>query len=164
MIKNFNEFVNEDFTDLYDRWKKKEVRKEDLFNPEFVDLGDHTSVYWTTGNLVIDGKDTFTWDEIHDYNNNGWRLPTRKELKEVKWKESSVSWRDGGKNIRFGDKKLKINDPEGRYLGKVIDIWSKTETKAKTGAYYLGILGITSNIETAGKTNHMFVFLVKDKK
>lgn len=29
MIKKFKEFVNEDFTDLYKRWKDKEVRKED---------------------------------------------------------------------------------------------------------------------------------------
>ena len=29
MIKKFNEFINEDFTDLYKRWKNKDVRKED---------------------------------------------------------------------------------------------------------------------------------------
>ena len=29
MIKKFSEFINEDFTDLYKRWKKKDVRKED---------------------------------------------------------------------------------------------------------------------------------------
>ena len=114
--------------------------------------------------MVLDGNDTFTWDEIYNYNNKGWRLPTRKELKEVNWKESRVRWKDGEKNIMIGDKILKINDHTYKYLGQRVAIWSKTEeARFKKSAYYLSVTGVGYNIDTSNKQNRLFVFLVKDK-
>lgn len=165
-VKKFEDFVTEGmWGSALKRSNTGEDRREDKFNPDFVDLGEHTSVYWTTENLVLDGNDTFTWDEIYNYNKTGWRLPTRKELKEVNWKESRVRWKDGEKNIMIGDKILKINDHTYKYLGQRIAIWSKTEeTRFKTSAYYLSVTGVDYNIDTANKHNRLFVFLVKDKK
>ena len=51
MIKKFNEFINEDFTDLYKRWKNKEVRKEDKDNTNYVDLGLPSGTLWADRNL-----------------------------------------------------------------------------------------------------------------
>lgn len=63
----------------------EQVRKEDEFNPEYVDLGEDTTVYWAIDNLEIDDEIMFTFDEVKDFNRDGWRLPTAEEVKQISW-------------------------------------------------------------------------------
>ena len=67
MIKKFNEFINEDFTDLYKRWKNKEVRKEDSLEvkmKDFISTKKNSEEYYIEngkvcckGDVVIDDND-----------------------------------------------------------------------------------------------------------
>ena len=69
MIKKFNDYINEDFTDLYNRWKKKEVRKEDKTNAIAVDLGLPSGLLWADRNVdastVIEIGNYFSWGELN---------------------------------------------------------------------------------------------------
>ena len=80
MIKKFAEFINEDFTDLYKRWKKKDVRKEDNLEiklKQFISTTNNPEEYYIENGLVcckgdvviddndlIDGKFPFQFCEV----------------------------------------------------------------------------------------------------
>ena len=64
------------------------LRKEDKYNPEYIDFGPDTTVYWSECALEIDGEVKFDYDWITGWikhNGDGWRLPTVEEVKQLKW-------------------------------------------------------------------------------
>ena len=62
------------------RNKTGQLRKEFSLNP--VDIG--CNVFWSDKNLVINGKEEFTFKDIEKLNLDGWRLPTNKDIEDLK--------------------------------------------------------------------------------
>ena len=136
-VKKFEDFVTEGmWGSALKRSNTGEDRREDKFNPDFVDLGEHTSVYWTTENLVLDGNDTFTWDEIYNFNKTGWRLPTRKELKEVN------PLTELGKTIRTVDIESILKLSANSYQIDFYVISENYEHRQRTSTHIRGIVHI----------------------
>ena len=157
--------VNESlWSDMEDRSIGDRVREEDKFNPEYVDFGENTIVYWAVENLIIDGCSKLYFDEVKDYNNNGWRLPTVKEVKQVDWTRVRKSWYEGYIHILFwgGDElRIKSNDNYGFHM------WtSETDKKNPTAAWSYGFDNMSKfDIDAFNKRfNRLYVFLVKDKE
>ena len=162
-MKKLSKITESIWSDMQDRSSGDTVRKEDKFNPDYVDFGDDTTVYWAIDNLEIDGEGKFYFDDIKDYNNNGWRLPTVDEVSQLKW-NIWISWYEGCNHLKFDDGnelKLKTNDSDGFHM------WTKEiNTKFPDAAYAYGFdnshdFDITSFNKSI---NRLFVFLVKDKK
>ena len=162
-MKKLSKITESIWSDMQDRSSGETIRKEDKFNPDYVDFGDDTTVYWAIDNLEIDGKGKFYFDDIKDYNNNGWRLPTVDEVNQLKW-NIWISWYEGCNHLKFDDGnelKLKTNDSDGFHM------WTKEiNTKFPDAAYAYGFdnshdFDITSFNKSI---NRLFVFLVKDKK
>ena len=162
-MKKLSKITESIWSDMQDRSSGDTVRKEDKFNPDYVDFGDDTTVYWAIDNLEIDGEGKFYFDDIKDYNNNGWRLPTVDEVNQLKW-NIWIAWYEGCNHLKFDDDnelKLKTNGSGGFYM------WTKEiNTKFPNAAYAYGFdnshdFDITSFNKSI---NRLFVFLVKDKK
>ena len=162
-MKKLSKITESIWSDIQDRSSGETIRKEDKFNPDYVDFGDDTTVYWAIDNLEIDGEGKFYFDDIKDYNNNGWRLPTVDEVNQLKW-NIWISWYEGCNHLKFDDGnelKLKTNDSDGFHM------WTKEiNTKFPDAAYAYGFdnshdFDITSFNKSINK---LFVFLVKDKK
>ena len=162
-MKKLSKITESIWSDMQDRSIGDVVRKVDKFNPDYVDFGDDTTVYWAIDNLEIDGEGKFYFDDIKDYNNNGWRLPTVDEVNQLKW-NIWISWYEGCNHLKFDDGnelKLKTNDSDGFHM------WTKEiNTKFPDAAYAYGFdnshdFDITSFNKSI---NRLFVFLVKDKK
>ena len=161
-MKKLSKITESIWSDMQDRSSGETIRKEDKFNPDYVDFGDDTTVYWTIDNLEINGEGKFYFDDIKDYNNNGWRLPTVDEVNQLKW-NIWISWYEGCKHLQFDDGnelKLKTNGSGGFHM------WTKDNTKFPDAAYAYGFdnsqhFDITSFNKSINK---LFVFLVKDKK
>ena len=162
-MKKLSKITESIWSDMQDRSSGETIRKEDKFNPDYVDFGDDTTVYWAIDNLEIDGEGKFYFDDIKDYNNNGWRLPTVDEVNQLKW-NIWISWYEGCNHLKFDDGnelKLKTNDSDGFHM------WTKEiNTKFPDAAYAYGFdnshdFDITSFNKSI---NRLFVFLVKDKK
>jgi len=95
IIKTCSEYLKESvWGGMLSRSTGDVKRKEDEYHPEYFDFGEGTTVYWATNNLEIDGKIEFQFEEIKDYNNNGWRLPTEEEVKQLKWIKPYTSFKD----------------------------------------------------------------------
>ena len=139
------------------------VRQEDAFNPDYIDFGENTTVYWMQDNLQIDGKVKFPFDDVKDYNNNGWRLPTKEEVEQLNWDGVKIQYKGFGfKYFVFPDgNKLKIwtNGNGGTRL------WSsEIVVKYPTGAYAYGINNAQKyTVDPFNRGTKLFVFLVKDK-
>ena len=162
-MKKLSKITESIWSDMQDRSSGDKIRQEDKFNPDYVDFGDDTTVYWAIDNLEIDGEGKFYFDDIKDYNNNGWRLPTVDEVNQLKW-NIWISWYEGCDHLKFDDGnelKLKTNDSDGFHM------WTKEiNTKFPDAAYAYGFdnshdFDITSFNKSI---NRLFVFLVKDKK
>ena len=162
-MKKLSKITESIWSDMQDRSSGETIRKEDKFNPDYVDFGDDTTVYWAIDNLEIDGEGRFYFDDIKDYNNNGWRLPTVDEVNQLKW-NIWISWYEGCNHLKFDDGnelKLKTNNNDGFHM------WTKEiNTKFPNTAYAYGFdnshdFDITSFNKSI---NRLFVFLVKDKK
>ena len=162
-MKKLSKITESIWSDMQDRSSGETIRKEDKFNPDYVDFGDDTTVYWAIDNLEIDGEGKFYFDDIKDYNNNGWRLPTVDEVNQLKW-NIWISWYEGCNHLKFDDGnelKLKTNNNDGFHM------WTKEiNTKFPNTAYAYGFdnshdFDITSFNKSI---NRLFVFLVKDKK
>ena len=162
-MKKLSKITESIWSDMQDRSSGDKIRQEDKFNPDYVDFGDDTTVYWAIDNLEIDGEGKFYFDDIKDYNNNGWRLPTVDEVNQLKW-NIWISWNKGCNHLKFDDGnelKLKTNGSGGFHM------WTKEiNTKFPNAAYAYGFdnshdFDITSFNKSI---NRLFVFLVKDKK
>lgn len=150
------------WSDIRKRGNGTDVKQEDTFNPEYVDFGENTTVYWAVESLEIDDENKFYFDEVEDYNNNGWRLPTIEEVKQLDWSHIRVSWYDGYKHIKFqGGDELKINTADYGF-----HIWtSESDPKFKNCVYSYGCDNMGHfDIDSTNKgINRLYVFLVKDK-
>ena len=151
------------WSDIQDRSSGDVVRDEDKFNPDYTDFGPNTTVYWVIDNLEIDGKVKFYFDDVKDYNNNGWRLPTIDEVNQLKW-NIRISWYDECRHLEFdsgNELKLKTHGSGGFHM------WTKEiNPKFPSGAYAYGFdNSYNFDISNFNKSiNKLFVFLVKDKK
>lgn len=133
---------------------------------EYIDFGDKTTVYWAKYALEIDGENRFYFDEVKDFNEFGWRLPTVKEVKEIfkpktRW---DSPWYDGCRIIKIKGEELRIK-------GNVSDgfhIWTKDADNRWDAphAYSYGIdNSYVFDIDSYSTTiNRLYVFLVRDKK
>lgn len=162
-IKTFKEFIKESvWADLHSRGIGELEREEDEYNPEYIDFGKDTSVYWAVENLEIDGKNKFYFREVKDYNNNGWRLPSVEEVKELAW-NVNISW-DGSTHIKFQDgNELRIHSDT--MYG--FHMWTKDiNKKFKNNIWVYGFDNFYKFAIDSYNTsiNKCFVFLVKDKK
>lgn len=101
-MKKLSKITESIWSDIQDRSAGEVVRDEDKFNPDYVDFGPDTTVYWAIDNLEIDGEVKFYFDDVKDYNNNGWRLPTVDEVNQLKW-NIRIYWLDGCKHLKFDD-------------------------------------------------------------
>ena len=88
MIKKFNDFLNEDFTDLYKRWKEKETRKEDSLEikmKDFISSRENPQYYYIENGLVcckgnvdikdgdlVNGKFLFKFGKVDGYFDCSW--------------------------------------------------------------------------------------------
>ena len=161
-MKKLSKITESIWSDMQDRSSGETIRKEDKFNPDYVDFGDDTTVYWAIDNLEIDGEGKFYFDNIKDYNNNGWRLPTVDEVNQLKW-NIWIAWYKGCNHLKFDDGnelKLKTNNNDGFHM------WTKDNTKFPIIAYAYGFDNSDDfDITSFNKSiNRLFVFLVKDKK
>ena len=162
-MKKLSKITESIWSDMQDRSSGETIRKEDKFNPDYVDFGDDTTVYWAIDNLEIDGEGKFYFDDIKDYNNNGWRLPTVDEVNQLKW-NIWISWYEGCNHLKFDDGnelKLKTNGSGG------FNMWTKEiNAKFPNAAYAYGFNNSHDfDITSFNKSiNRLFVFLVKDKK
>ena len=162
-MKKLSKITESIWSDMQDRSAGDTVREEDKFNPDYVDFGDDTTVYWAIDNLEIDGEGKFYFDDIKDYTNNGWRLPTVDEVNQLKW-NIWISWYEGCNHLKFDDGnelKLKTNGSGG------FNMWTKEiNTKFPNAAYAYGFNNSHDfDITSFNKSiNRLFVFLVKDKK
>ena len=148
--------------DMQDRGTGDTVKKEDEFNPEYIDFGENTTVYWAKESLVLGDDEKFSWYDIKDYNNNGWRLPTLEEVKQVNWPKVNVSWYEHGWHIRFEDgNEIKVITD-----GSEPSMWTSSyEQRINTvSVYYYGYGGSRFNINSCIPYSKDFVILVKDKK
>ena len=181
--KCIERIVNESFWgDVHKRSRGDEIRKEDAYNPEYIDFGEDTTVYWAKHNFEIDGETRFTFDEVKDFNNDGWRLPTTEEVQQLQWKGAYTNFRDntidflarGPKESRGQYLKLTRN-----YTGKGSDgsigdmrnstltpLWTSTISgwnKEYIDAYGFDNVGTFKFYSYLPEATHA-VFMVKDKK
>ena len=142
------------------------IKKEDEFNPEYIDFGPDTTVYWATELLEINGRRRFKFDEVKDFNKNGWRLPTEKEVKQVDFDNrlEKMSTHKDSTYLQFpeGTITVKVQDPSCFHMW----MWTKSGYEnytSRADAYgydYYKFEICDYNKETA----RLCVFLVKDKK
>lgn len=162
-MKKLSKITESIWADMQDRSTGEIIRDEDKFNPEYVDFGEGTTVYWAVDNLEVDGEVKFYFGDVKDYNNNGWRLPTVDEVNQLKW-NIRTPWYEGCKHLKFEDGnelRLKTNGSGGFHM------WTnELNKKFPTSAYSYGFDNMGSfNIDSFNKSiNKLFVFLVKDKK
>ena len=100
MVKKFNEFIEEGFlSKTINRSKTGEIRLEKKLPSnninQFKEIDLDLPIVFADKDLVINGKDKFTWEEVEDYKEGihylGWRLPTWDEVKKYFLKKKSAS-------------------------------------------------------------------------
>lgn len=176
----------EDFTKLYKRWEGGELRKEDEFRSNTddlkpVDLGKDFPVLFADADLIVNGADKFTWDEVESMipkiEKTGWRLPTYAEIQKMFYKYTQpptpkdnvvICWepkkygvihsKENGKMLYFPTDEKYC---ESYWLGDL----PKNPITARgfeigDGGTYYGCIIRTNNFE---KTETCKVRLVKDK-
>lgn len=169
-MKQLSKIVKESvWADIHKRSNGEQERKEDRFNPEYVDFGPDTTVYWAKDALEIDGENRFYFEDVENYNNNGWRLPTLEEVKQVDFQNCRRSWyRDddgvGYHWIKLENGTLRIKTEESIYG---FSAWTKDRLeKWQNHAYDYGYDNM-SKFDIDSDNIHqtrLYVFLVKDKK
>ena len=168
--KEVNESV---WADIYDRSTGDTVRKEDSFNPEYIDFGPDTTVYWAQDALELNGETEFNFEDVENYNNNGWRLPTVKEVEQVDFakRDKRINWyrEDDGigyTHLNFNEGTFKIKD-EDTYATSHLTLWTKDRhEKWKHDAYVYGFNNYKFDIYSSSVSINRkhYVFLVKNKK
>ena len=163
-MKKLSNITESIWTDMQKRSSGDDIRDEDAFNPDYIDFGENTTVYWMQDNLQIDGKVKFPFDDVKDYNNNGWRLPTKEEVEQLNWDGVKIQYTAFKlKYFVFSDgNKLEIcTNGEGGTM-----MWtSEAVDEYPTAAWSYGL---NNDRELTlrpfnKKNNKLFVFLVKDK-
>ena len=163
--KDVNESV---WSDMEERGSGDKVKKEDDFNPEYIDFGPETTVYWAQDALEIDNEIEFKFQDVENFNKNGWRLPTVEEVKQIDFKNFRKSWyRDDDGTpynwIKLKNGTLRIKSEESFYG---FHMWTKDRhEKWKHDAYVYGYDNMSEFCiyPSSFPLNKHFVFLVKDK-
>lgn len=142
----------------------KESREEFAFHPDYIDFGPHTTVYWAIDNLVIDGEGKLAFQDVKDYNKDGWRLPTLEEVKQLDWENIRHKWYEGRLHIKFPDGnefRIKTSSNNGCHIW-TSEINQKYPTCAHTYGYDSEDKFSTSDFNY--RWNKLYVLLVKSKK
>lgn len=172
---------------MLDRGSGDTVRKEDEYNPEYIDFGPETTVYWSDCALEIDGEVKFDYDWINGwikYNGDGWRLPTVEEVKQLKWMrgyynlkpfgdfKSGCIWFHIGNNMKnpvFDEKNVLKLERIPNKTSTIDQFW--TNDVFESDDFWNGspkVYGFNNegkfSIKVVNKDNKYPVFLVKDKK
>jgi hypothetical protein len=159
------------WSDMHKRSNGEQERKEDSFNPEYIDFGPDTTVYWAQDALELNGETEFNFEDVENYNNNGWRLPTVKEVEQVDFakRDKRINWyrEDDGigyTHLHFNEGTLKIKD-EDTYATSHLTLWTKDRhEKWKHDAYVYGFHNYKFDIYSSSfSINKHYAFLVKDK-
>ena len=164
-MKKLSKIDESAWGDMRKRSSGEQIRKEDEFNPEYIDFGEGTSVVWATEALEIEGEVKFSFEDVKNYNNNGWRLPTVKEVQQIDFNRDNVRiyWVSGYNTLQFPEGKIKIHTDES---GRGFHMWTKDRhEKWNNDAYTYGYdNSYTFNIDSTNiHINKCYVFLVKDK-
>ncbi len=173
VIKTCSEYLEESvWGGILDKGAGESIKKEDEYNPDYIDFGNNTTVYWAENNLIIDGDPKFKYNWINGwlkYNGNGWRLPTQEEVDQLKWKSPVVNLKTGEYLFPIGGR------DEDRYLiyTKITNYTSTSDRfMTKDESTFDHNFIITYGFDNVGrfkilgvnKEVRMPVFLVKDKK
>ena len=140
------------------------------------DLG--LSVEWNTCNLgatkSTDFGNYYTWDEIHSYQSNGWRLPTHEEQQELTDNCVLVWGKNNGvigcyfvaKNGNYIFLSAGYRPGTGIYVGSYSKYWSSSADGGHDGyAYDLSFYGDRVYADFSGsRRGNGGVRLVKDVK
>lgn len=170
-IDNRDSITESVWSDIHKRSNGELERKEDSFNPEYIDFGPDTTVYWAQDALELNGETEFNFEDVENYNNNGWRLPTVKEVEQVDFakRDKRINWyrEDDGigyTHLKFNEGTLKIKD-EDTYATSHLTLWTKDRhEKWKHDAYVYGFHNYKFDIYSSSfLINKHYVFLVKDK-
>ena len=162
-LSNISESV---WGDIRRRGLGDDIKEEDAFNPEYIDFGENTTVVWAKEALEINGEVEFYFKEVKDYNNNGWRLPTKEEVEQINFHRDNVRiyWAEGYETLKFPEGELRIHTD---ISGRGFRMWTSTlEEKWDNYAYSYGYDN-SYHFEIRGSgtsMNTMYAFLVKDKK
>lgn len=141
-------------------------RQEDAFNPDFIDFGDDTTVYWSKNGLVIDDKSKFHFDEVENYNNNGWRLPTIDEIKQIDWENKTLTWKDNLLHIKLSGGEFILNSSGMNN----INMWAQQPHNNFPGSAYAYGYNFNNGDRSFSikmfnrKHSNLLVLLVKDKR
>lgn len=163
-MKRLSKIDESVWADIHKRSTGQKIKLEDAFHPDYIDFGPETTVYWAVNNLEIDGEGKFSFEDVKDYNNNGWRLPTPEEVKQVNWSNIRTPWYDHCTHLLFPDGnelKLKRESNNGFHM------WtSDYDPKFPTCAQSYGFDNMSKfNTDSFNiHWNKLYVFLVKDKK
>ena len=160
-MKKLSESV---WMDIHKRSTGEGERQEDAFHPDYIDFGPDTTVYWAVNNLEIDGEGKLSFEDVKDYNNNGWRLPTLEEVNQVNWDNIRTPWYDHCTHLLFPDGnelKLKRESNNGFHM------WaSDYDPKFPSCAQSYGFDNMSKfNTDSFNiNWNKLYVFLVKSKR
>ena len=186
VIKTCSEYLEESvWGGILDKGAGESIKKEDEYNPEYIDFGKDTTVYWADCALEIDGEIKFDYDWINgwiEHNGNGWRLPTENEVRQLNWERSIMyttpynDFEKGFIGFQMGDKNGNlIPDKLLKYrripskTSNVDHFWTNDvhESDNYTNGF-IRVYGFDNqfrfNIWIVNKNNRNPVFLVKDKK
>ena len=165
-MKKLSNITESVWGDIRKRSNGTVEKQEDSFTPEYIDFGDDTTVYWAVENLQIDNKVKFTFDEVKDYNNNGWRLPTKEEVEQLNWDGVKIQYTSFKfKYFVFPDgNKLEIcTNAEGGTMMWTSEVVEKYPTAACGYGVDLNNIGELTLGKFNRNHNKLFVFLVKNK-
>ena len=163
--KDVNESI---WSDMQDRGSGDKLKKEDDFNPEYIDFGPDTTVYWAQDALEIDDEIEFQFQDVENFNKNGWRLPTVEEVKQIDFQNCRRSWYRDDDGTPYNWLKLKNGTlrikSENSLYG--CHMWTKDRHERwKHDAYVYGYDNMSKFdiYPSSFPLNKHFVFLVKDK-
>ena len=166
MIPDFKTYVGES---VWGSIRKKSLGQEErLEDSTRIDFGPNTTVYWAQDALEIDGENQFFFEDVENYNHNGWRLPTVQEVKQVDFSHIRKSWyRDddgvGYVWLQYPNGTLRIKTENSIYG---FGMWTKDRSKEwQNHAYSYGYDNMSKfKIDTyLISQTRLYVFLVKDK-
>ena len=107
MRRNVNESV---WGDIRKKSLGQEERQEFAFNPDYIDFGDKTTVYWTTNCFSYENQVKFYYDNIEGYENNGWRLPTMAEVGQLDWENCQIYMSSGKTYVKLNGGEFIFDD------------------------------------------------------
>ena len=157
-----NDDMNESvWGDIRKKSLGQEERQEFAFNPDYIDFGDKTTVYWTSNCFSYENRVKFYYDNIEGYENNGWRLPTMAEVGQLDWENCQIYMSGGKTYVKLNGGEFIFNDAGLSH----INMWMQ-EGGYNNNAYgYNNSQGTHEFSIKRFNSNYtaLYVLLVKDK-